>query len=110
MLSRSVVSTLRDAVDCSTPGFPVHHHLHHHLREFAVTAVTGNKGESARKNERGRSVLPVSPAEIPWRKQALVFALWVRAISRAAEAHFLLSFPYLFLLTIFVMKYQLERG
>ena len=55
-------------------------------------------------------MLPVSPAEIPWRKQALVFALWVRAISRAAEAHFLLSFPYLFLLTIFVMKYQLERG
>ena len=39
------------------------------------------------------------------RKRALVFALWVRTISRAAEAHFLLSFPYLFLLKIFVIKY-----
>ena len=55
-------------------------------------------------------MLSVSPAEIAWRKQALVFALWVRAISRAAEAHPLLSFPYLFLLTISVVKYQLERG
>ena len=36
----------RDPVDCSTPGFPVHHHF----PEFLVPAVAGNKRKSARKN------------------------------------------------------------